>query len=306
MNAGIRATVRTAISRGLSVFGVRRGYQGLIEDDIFAMTSKDVSNILQRGGTILHTARSEDFRTPEGRLRAAENLRSRNIDGLVVLGGDGSFRGANDLQREQGIRVVGAPATIDNDIWGTDFTIGFDTAVNTAIEAIDKVRDTAAAHDRLFIIEVMGRNAGFIALAVGTGTGAEEILIPETRTDIQAISLKLKQRMAEGRTSSILVVAEGDEEGSAYEIADKIEKQSGLKSRVTVLGHVQRGGSPTAADRILASKLGYAAVHALVDDAAPCMVGIEEGNIVRHPLADAWTRKKELDQLLVALITDLG
>lgn len=305
MNAGIRATVRTAISRGLSVFGVRRGYQGLIEDDIFRMKSTDVSNILQRGGTILHSARSEEFRTAEGRVRAAGNLRKRKIDGLVVFGGDGSFRGANDLQREHGIRVVGAPATIDNDIWGTDFTIGFDTAVNTALDAIDKVRDTAAAHDRLFIVEVMGRHAGFIALEVGIGTGAEEILIPETKTDIPGISAKLTERIAEGRTSSILVVAEGDEEGSAYEIAGKIEKASGLKSRVTVLGHVQRGGSPTAADRMLASKLGFASVEALVDDAAPCMVGIEEGKVVRHPLADAWTRKKELDDLLLKLITEL-
>ena len=305
MNAGIRATVRTAISRGLSVFGVRRGYQGLIEDDIVRMKSTDVSNILQRGGTILHTARSEEFRTPEGRAAAAGNLQKRKIDGLVVFGGDGSFRGANDLQREHGIRVIGAPATIDNDIWGTDFTIGFDTAVNTALEAIDKVRDTAAAHDRLFIVEVMGRNAGFIALEVGIGTGAEGILIPETKTDIPGIARQLQTRMSEGRTSSILVVAEGDEEGNAYEIAAKIEKQSGLKSRVTILGHVQRGGSPTAADRMLASKLGYASVEALLDDAAPCMVGIEEGTIVRHPLADAWTRKKELDALLLSLVTAL-
>lgn len=305
MNAGIRATVRTAISRGLSVFGVRRGYQGLIEDELFQMCSQDVSNILQRGGTILHSARSEEFRTPEGRAKAAGNLKKRQIDGLVVFGGDGSFRGANDLQREHAVGVVGAPATIDNDIWGTDFTIGFDTAVNTALDAIDKVRDTAAAHDRLFIVEVMGRHAGFIALEVGIGTGAEGILIPETKTDIPAITRQLHERMKEGRTSSILVVAEGDEEGSAYQIAEKIQKQSGIKSRVTVLGHVQRGGSPTASDRMLASKLGYAAVMALLEDAAPCMVGIEEGKIVRHPLADAWTRKKELDQLLVKLITEL-
>lgn len=305
MNAGIRATVRTAIFRGLSVYGVRRGYQGLIEDDIRELNSRDVSNILQRGGTILHSARSEEFRTVKGRAASAANLRRRHIDGLVVFGGDGSFHGANDLHREHGIRVVGAPATIDNDIWGTDLTIGFDTAVNTALDAVDKVRDTAAAHDRLFIVEVMGRHAGFIALAVGIGVGAEAILIPETRTDIPSITARLKERMNDGRTSSILVVAEGDEEGNAYQIAEKIRDLSGLKSRVTVLGHVQRGGSPTAADRILASKLGYAAVEALLEDAAPCMVGIEEGTIVRHPLADAWTRKKELDTLLVKLVTEL-
>lgn len=301
MNAGIRATVRVALTGGLSVFGVNRGYQGLIEDDLYPMCSTDVSNILQRGGTILHSARSEEFRTVEGRIKAAENLKKRRIDGLVVFGGDGSFRGANDLHREHGVRVVGIPATIDNDIWGSDFTIGFDTAVNTALEAIDKVRDTAAAHDRLFIVEVMGRHAGFIALEVGIGAGAEEILIPETKTDIPEICGKLQSRYEKGRTSSILVVAEGDDEGNAYEIAKKIEAYSGMKSRVTVLGHVQRGGSPTAADRMLATKLGYGAVKALFDDAAPCMVGVENGKISRHPLADAWTRKKELDKLLVQL-----
>ncbi len=305
MNAGIRAAVRTGISRGLSIFGVKRGYQGLIENDIVRLDSTDVSNILQRGGTILHSARSKEFTTESGRAKAAANLQSHDIGGLIVFGGDGSFRGANDFHREHGIRVVGAPATIDNDIWGTDFTIGFDTAVNTALDAVDKVRDTAAAHDRLFIVEVMGRHAGFIALAVGIGTGAEAILIPETRTDIPAIAEKLQRRTAGGRTSSILVVAEGDEEGNAYEIAKKIENCAGLKSRVTILGHVQRGGSPTAADRILASKLGFAAVNALLDDASPCMVGIEEGKIVRHPLADAWTRKKELDTLLARLVSDL-
>jgi len=305
MNAGIRATVRTALTGGLSVFGIRRGYQGLIEDDMISMKSTDVSNILQRGGTILHSARSEEFRTAEGRAKAAENLKNRGIDGLVVFGGDGSFRGANDLQLEHSIRVVGAPATIDNDIWGSDFTIGFDTAVNTALEAIDKVRDTAAAHDRLFIVEVMGRYAGFIALEVGIGAGAEEILIPETVTDIPAICRKLTERYKGGRTSSILVVAEGDEEGNAYEIAEKIEKHSGYKSHVTVLGHVQRGGSPTAADRMLATKLGYGAVKALLDTAAPCMVGVQNGVINRHPLADAWTRRKNLDKLLVQLSSGL-
>ncbi len=305
MNAGIRATVRTALTCGLSVYGVKRGYQGLIENDLVPLLSTDVSNILQHGGTILHSARSEEFRTEEGRLKAAENLEKHKIDGLVVFGGDGSFRGANDLQREHGTRVIGVPSTIDNDIWGSDFTIGFDTAVNTALEAIDKVRDTAAAHDRLFIVEVMGRHAGFIALEVGIGAGAEEILIPETVTDIPEICRKLQRRYKNGRTSSILVVAEGDEEGNAYEIAAKIEACCGMKSRVTVLGHVQRGGSPTASDRLLATKLGYAAVMALLDDAAPCMVGVENGLISRHPLADAWTRKKGLDDLVVKLSSGL-
>lgn len=305
MNAGIRASVRSALAGGLSVYGVKRGYQGLIDDDITPMSSTDVSNILQRGGTVLHSARSEEFRTVEGRIKAAKNLKKRKIDGLIVFGGDGSFRGANDLQTEHNIKVVGVPATIDNDIWGTDFTIGFDTAVNTALEAIDKVRDTAAAHDRLFIVEVMGRHAGFIALEVGIGTGAEDIFIPETKSDIPSICNKILRRSRNGRTSSILVVAEGDEEGNAYEIAEKIKVHSGIKSRVTVLGHIQRGGSPTASDRMLATKLGYGAVQALVNNKAPCMVGIQNSKLAYHSLIESSKHKKKLDQVLIKLISEL-
>jgi 6-phosphofructokinase 1 len=305
MNACIRATVRRALGRGLSVLGAIKGYEGLIENEFTAMSSSDVSNIIQRGGTILHTARSPRFLEAEGRARAAENLRSRSVDGLVVIGGDGSFRGASDLFNEHSIPVVGVPATIDNDIWGSDLTIGYDTAVNTALEAIDKIRDTAAAHDRLFIIEVMGRSAGFIALEVGIGTGAEAVLIPETRTDLQAICDKIQGRIRRGRTSNILVVAEGDEAGNAFEIAAKIFDLSGLKSRVTVLGHVQRGGSPTTADRVLASKLGWAAVEALMEGAWPCMVGEVDNVVVRHPLADSWTNRKALDPLLLTLSDNL-
>ena len=301
MNACIRATVRRALDRGLSATGVRKGFDGLIDGDFMELESQDVSNIIQRGGTILHSARSERFLTPEGRSAAAANLRNACIDGLVVIGGDGSFRGADRLSVEHGITVVGVPATIDNDIWGTDLTIGFCTAVNTALEAIDKVRDTAAAHDRLFIVEVMGRSAGFIALEDGVGSGAEAILIPETPTDLDAIIRKVKNRISLGRTSNILVVAEGDEAGNAFEIAAKIEKMSDLKSRVTVLGHVQRGGSPDSMDRVLASKLGWAAVDALVDGAGPCMVGEINGEIVIHPLPDAWTIKKKLDPMLLEL-----
>lgn len=305
MNAGIRATVRASLCRGLSAYGVYRGYEGLIDNNMRLLESRDVSNILQHGGTILHSARSDRFMTPEGRASAAASLSERGIDGLVVFGGDGSFRGAHDLSREHGVRVVGVPATIDNDIWGSDFTIGYDTAVNTALSALDKVRDTAAAHDRLFIVEVMGRHAGFIALEVAIGGGAEAVFIPETPSDIPGICNKVRDRVARGRTSNILVVAEGDEEGNAYAIAKKIEELSGLKSRVTVLGHVQRGGSPTTSDRVLATKLGWAAVDALLEGRAPCMVGVENGNVSHHPLPDTWRNKKLLDPLLLEIIQEM-
>lgn len=305
MNAGIRATVRAALHRGLSAYGVHRGYEGLIDDRMRLLESRDVSNILQHGGTILHSARSDRFMTPEGRAAAAANLMKRGIEGLVVFGGDGSFRGAHDLCREHGILVAGVPATIDNDVWGSDFTIGYDTAVNTALAALDKVRDTAAAHDRLFIVEVMGRHAGFIALEVAIGGGAEAVFIPETPNDIPGICDRVRQRIARGRTSNILVVAEGDEEGNAYSIAKRIEEHSGLKSRVTVLGHVQRGGSPTTSDRVLATKLGWAAVDALIEGRAPCMVGVENGCVSHHPLPDAWNRKKQLDPMLLQIIQDI-
>jgi 6-phosphofructokinase 1 len=305
MNAGIRATVRASLIRGLSAYGVHRGYEGLIDNNMRLLESPDVSNILQHGGTILHSARSDRFMTPEGRAAAASNLAKRGIDGLVVFGGDGSFRGAHDLSREHGVRVVGVPATIDNDIWGSDFTIGYDTAVNTALSALDKVRDTAAAHDRLFIVEVMGRHAGFIALEVAIGGGAEAVFIPETPNDIPGICDKVRERVALGRTSNILVVAEGDEDGNAYAIAKRIEDLSGLKSRVTVLGHVQRGGSPTTSDRVLATKLGWAAVDALLEGRAPCMVGVENGIISHHPLPDTWQNRKQLDPLLLQIIQEM-
>ncbi len=305
MNACIRATVRRALNRGLCISGARKGYEGLIDNDFISIESSDVSNIIQRGGTILHTARSERFLTADGRCKAAANLKKNKVEGLVVIGGDGSFRGADALATEYSIPVVGVPATIDNDLWGTDLTIGFDTAVNTALDAIDKVRDTAAAHDRLFIVEVMGRSAGFIALEVGVGAGAEAVLIPETPTDLEKICAKVRDRVSRGRTSNILVVAEGDEAGNAFEIARKIENMSGLKSRITVLGHVQRGGSPTTTDRVLASKLGWAAVDALLDGAWPCMVGEVNSEITHIPMRDSWTRRKQLDPLLITLSENL-
>jgi 6-phosphofructokinase 1 len=305
MNAGIRAAVRASLHRGLAVFGVQRGYEGLVDNLMRRMESRDVSNILQHGGTILHSARSDRFMTPQGRALAAANLAEMGIDGLVVFGGDGSFRGAHDLSLEHGVEVVGVPATIDNDIWGTDFTIGYDTAVNTALSALDKVRDTAAAHDRLFIVEVMGRHAGFIALEVAVGAGAEAVFVPETPNDIPGVCEKVKQRVARGKTSNILVVAEGDEDGNAYDIAKRIEKHSGLKSRVTVLGHVQRGGSPTTSDRVLATKLGWAAVDALINHRAPCMVGVENGILSHHPLQDTWVNRKHLDPVLLQIMQEM-
>ncbi len=301
MNACIRAVVRTGIRSGLAVYGVCKGYEGLIDGDMAPLSGDDVSGIIQRGGTILHSARSERFRTGEGREQAARSLAEERIDGVVLIGGDGTFRGGLALQLEHGIKVVGVPATIDNDISGTDFTLGYDTAVNTALEAIDKIRDTAAAHDRLFIVEVMGRDAGHIALDVGIGSGAEAVLVPETPTDIPAICEKLRWRVERGRTSSILVVAEGDEAGNAYQIAEKIRDRVEMSSRVTVLGHVQRGGSPTANDRMLGSRLGWAAVDALLDGAAPCMVGELAGTLVHSPLERAWTEKKGLDPVTVQL-----
>ncbi len=301
MNACIRAVVRSALHRGLCVSGVLRGYQGLIEGDFRDLETGDVSNIIQRGGSILFSARSEAFLSPGGRAAAADSLRRGGVDGLVVIGGDGSFRGADALAREQGIAVVGVPGTIDNDIWGTDYTIGYDTAVNTALDAVDRIKDTAASHERLFIVEVMGRSAGFIALEVGVGGGAEAILLPETKTDIPALAAMIRERLGNGRKSSILVCAEGDEGGGAREVALRLEADQGIDSHVTVLGHVQRGGSPTTSDRVLASKLGWAAVEALCEGAAPCMVGEVSRRIVRHPLADSWSFKKEIDPELVRL-----
>lgn len=303
MNACIRAVTRTALGHGLSVLGVLRGYEGLVDDVLRPLGRTDVSNILQRGGTILYAARCERFFRAESRAAAAENLRRRAVDGLVIIGGDGSFHGADLLSREHGVRVVGIPGTIDNDVWGTDYTIGYDTAVNTALEALDRIRDTAASHDRLFIVEVMGRSAGFIALEAGVGAGAEAILMPETRSDLGTIAETVRRRIAEGRRSSILVVAEGDESGTATEIAARLEKEEGLICHATVLGHVQRGGSPTTSDRVLATKLGWAAVEALLEGSGACMVGEVAGHLVRTPFPDTWLRKKELDPVLVRLST---
>jgi len=275
MNAAIRAVVRTGIFYGLEVYGIYKGYSGLIQGLIEPMGSRSVSNIIQRGGTILKTARSEEFKTPEGRQKAYDNLMKFGIDGLVVIGGDGTFTGARIFQTEFNIPIVGLPGTIDNDLYGTDYTIGFDTAVNTVIDAVDKIRDTASSHERLFIIEVMGRDAGFIALRSGIATGAEKILIPETITYIDELIKKLETDWSNNKTSGIIIVAEGDEMGGGFAVAKSINEHfPHFDTRVTILGHVQRGGSPSAFDRVLASELGYQAVIALKDGVRGVMVGM--------------------------------
>jgi 6-phosphofructokinase 1 len=301
MNACLRAVVRTAVYRKCRVIGIRRGYAGMMVGEMEEMTAKSVSNIVHLGGTILKTARCEEFYHPEGRAVAAEQLRKAGIEGLVAIGGDGTSRGAHYLWVEHHIPVVGAGSTIDNDLYGTDTTIGFDTAVNTALEAIDRIRDTATSHDRIFFVEVMGRTCGFIALQVGVAGGAEMILVPGDRVTPEEIYNTLHAGIARGKMSSIVVVAEGDEEGGAFTIARKVAALGSLECRVCVLGHVQRGGNPTAHDRVLASQLGAAAVDALLRGESDCMAGRIGDQIVFTPLPETWEKKKPLDQSLYDL-----
>lgn len=295
MNAAIRAVVRTGLYYNLEVFGIMRGYQGMIEDDIIPMHSRSVANIIQRGGTILKTARSKEFFEPEGRKKAYDNLKKHGIDGLVIIGGDGSFRGAQKFANEFDTPCIGLPGTIDKDIAGSDFTIGFDTAVNTAIEAIDKIRDTADAHDRLFIIEVMGRDAGYIALHSGIATGAEHILIPETKTDIEAVVDSLEEKERRKKLVNMIVVAEGDETGGANEVAAVIKRRlPHMDTRVCILGHIQRGGSPTCLDRLIASRLGFAAVEALLEGKHNNMIGVVNNKLHMTPLDKAIKAKQKI------------
>lgn len=304
MNACVRAVVRAAHAHDLEVLGIRRGYEGMIEGDIVELDGKSVSNIVQKGGTILKSARSKAFRTPEGRATAAQQLRRAGIDGLIAIGGDGTLRGATLFYEEHGVPLVGCPGTIDNDLFGTDETIGYDTALNTAIENIDRIRDTADAHDRLFLVEVMGRDAGFIALNCGIGGGAELVLIPELLTDLDDVKRKILSQMSSQTRSSIVVVAEGDELGGANRIAEALRKDPAfdpIDLRVCILGHTQRGGSPTVRDRVLASRLGAAAVDALVEGHANVMVGIVNGSIVLTPSRTVWSRRKSIDYDLLKL-----
>lgn len=284
INAAIRAVVRTAIYNDMNVFGIRRGYQGMIEGDIFQMHTTDVANIIQRGGTMLKTARSKEFTTDEGMKKAYDQLMKHSIEGLVLIGGDGTFRGANHFFEKHTIPAVGLPGTIDKDLIGSDFTIGFDTAVNTAVDAIDKIRDTAEAHDRLFIIEVMGRDAGYIALNSGLACGAEDILIPEQHTNINEVLARIDYDERRKKTVHIIVVSEHDDFGGAKEVHAAIAGRfPNLDIRSCILGHIQRGGSPTYADRILASRLGHAAVDALRKGSTQVMAGIINGQIVFTP-----------------------
>lgn len=297
MNAAIRAVVRTGIYHGIEVFGIYKGYHGLIHDQMEQMQVRSVSNIIQRGGTILKTARSNEFYEYEGRKKAHENLINRKIDGLVAIGGDGTFTGAKIFDSEFNYPIIGLPGTIDNDLYGTDYTIGYDTAVNTVVEAVDKLRDTASSHDRLFIIEVMGRDAGFIALRSGIATGAEKILIPETVTYIDELIDKLKNDYSHNKTSGIIIVAEGDEFGGAMEVAKVVkEKFPGYETRVSILGHIQRGGSPSAFDRVLASGLGYHAVIALLDGQKGMMAGSINRKIILTPFEQTIKQHQEINR----------
>lgn len=297
MNAAIRAVVRTGIYYGFEVFGIVRGYNGMIEDDIFQMDSRSVANIIQRGGTILKTARSKEFFDYEGRKKAMENLNKRGINGLVVIGGDGSFTGALKLSTEFDLPCIGLPGTIDKDLYGTDFTIGFDTAVNTAVEAIDKIRDTADAHDRLFIVEVMGRHAGYIALHSGIATGAENILIPEAETNIEEVIASLSEKEKRKKLVNLIVVAEGDEFGGANQIAKVVkERLPHLDTRVSILGHIQRGGSPSCIDRLIASRMGYHAIESLMEGRHNVMVGVVNNAMAYTPLEIAIREKQKISE----------
>lgn len=305
MNAAIRAVVRTGLYYDLQVTGIMRGYEGLINGEFKNMDRKSVANIIQRGGTILKTFRSEAFRTKEGRAKAFEHLQENKIDALVVIGGEGTFTGAHNFMHEYNVPIVGIPGTIDNDLIGTDYTIGYDTAINNVIDAVDKIRDTAESHDRLFIVEVMGRDSGLIALRSGIGAGAEAILIPESKTDIES----LFKRLEEGRrdkSSKIIIVAEGDNAGG-YEIACMVkERFPNYDTRLSILGHIQRGGRPTCMDRVLASRVGVAAVEALLNGRKGEMIGSVNGNIHYTPFYNAIKHISEVNPYLLKIVDILS
>ncbi|PKP05372.1 MAG: 6-phosphofructokinase [Bacteroidetes bacterium HGW-Bacteroidetes-6] len=308
MNAAIRSVVRTALYNNIRVTGIMRGYQGLVDGEFRDMDTSSVANIIQRGGTILKTARSEDFRTAAGMEKAANNLRQSGIDALVVIGGDGTFRGAAEfLTIYPEFRIVGIAGTIDNDLFGTDNTIGYDTALNTVVEAVDKIRDTANSHDRLFFIEVMGRDAGFLALRSGIAVGAEEVLIPETETSIDEIIDKIETGRRNNKTSGIIMVAEGDESGGAFAVAEKVKKRlPHYDTRVTVLGHIQRGGAPSCLDRVLASQYGFHAVNTLIAGRSSVMVGIVKREVVETPFAQAVKHHNKVRSDLLEMVRILS
>ena len=301
MNAAIRSVVRSCSHFNLECSGVYRGYQGLIEGDIRPLNPRSVNNIINKGGTKLKSARSLDFYDKKGRQKAYENLKQHNVDALIVIGGDGSFTGGMIFEQEHKIPVIGVPGTIDNDIYGTSHTIGYDTALNTVVEAIDKIRDTAISHNRLFFVEVMGRDAGHIALNVGIGAGAEEILIPEENLGLDRLLESLKRSKKSGKSSSIVVVAEGDKIGkNVFELAEHVEQNMpDYEVRVSVLGHIQRGGTPSCFDRVLASRMGLKAVECLIDGVSGQMVGIQNGEMILTPLNKAIKGKSEIKRELI-------
>lgn len=303
MNAAIRAVVRKSIYHGLEVVGIKNGFQGLIEGNMVGMQIGSVGSIVQRGGTILLSSRSEAFKTEAGQQKAIEQLKSHAIESLIVVGGDGSFKGANALTKKD-FPCIGVPATIDNDIAGTDFTIGFDTSLNTIIDAIDKIRDTATSHERTFIVEVMGRSSGDLALWSGLAGGAESILIPEYDDEFQEVVTRLKRSHKRGKKYSIIVLAEGVSDGFSY--AKKIKQATNLDTRVTVLGHLQRGGSPSAQDRVLASKFGGEAVNLLLSGESKKMVGIENNQLISHDLMSTSLKRRAIDEELYQLSKELS
>jgi 6-phosphofructokinase 1 len=306
MNACIRAVVRTAVYHKMEVIGIMHGYDGVMKNEFIPMDAKSVANIIQRGGTILKTARSNEFMTLQGRQKAMENLTKAGIEGIVAIGGDGTFRGALEFSKICSIPVIGCPGTIDNDLIGTDFTIGYDTAINTVVEAVDKIRDTAESHDRLFFVEVMGRDAGLIALRAGIGVGAESILLPETKTDVEDL-IKRLEGGRKNKNSKIIIVAEGDEAGGAFIIAEQVKKRlPDYETRVTVLGHIQRGGNPSAMDRVNSSRMGFAAVEALLQGKKGVMIGIVNNTIEYTPFENAVKHIQELNPDLMRMVNILS
>jgi 6-phosphofructokinase 1 len=303
MNAAIRAVTRTAIYKGLDVIGFRRGYEGLLDGDVVPLTVSSVGGIIHRGGTILRTARCERFMKPEGVREGLQRLKEYDIDALVVIGGDGSFKGAHELCK-LGYPVVGIPGTIDNDMAGTDCTVGFDTACNTALQCIEKLRDTASSHERLFLVEVMGRNAGFLALEAAVAAGAEYVLVPERKFDLSDLCKKLNYARQRGKSHSLIIVAEGVM--SVAELSAQLKDTGGYDARITVLGHIQRGGSPSSFDAVLASRLGGGAVEALLAGETGVMVGRTSGKIITHPIQYSWEESKGLDEDMMSLVEMLG
>ena len=304
MNAAARAVVRTAIFEGVDVWGINNGYKGMLDDDMQQLTTRSVSDLIQRGGTFLGTARCPEFKTEEGRRKGYDNLKKHGIEGLVIIGGDGSLTGGSMLSAETGIPIVGLPGTIDNDVWGTDYTIGADTAANTAVDAINKLRDTASAHRRIIIVEVMGHTSGWLAMTAGIAGGAEYILVPEVKYDLDAMCEEIKESYSKGKRYSIIVVAEGA--CSAMGLGKVVGEKTGIDTRVSILGHIQRGGSPSVEDRMKASMLGEKAALAIISGVTNVVFGFDEGKVVSINLFDAVNNKKTLDPELVRLATVLA